>query len=280
MGAILSWIPSYKDKTRVRKLKDWFGFEEAQNQARSAGVKINFTHYILLLLCSALVGVAISVWLGNVLFIAVGAIWGYFIPRMVFSMIKYKRRKEILTDLPSNCGLLKSNLPEGESLQRALQLSLPLMGGVTKPVFQKLYEQLKIGMSVNLALKQAANTIKFNKFYDLCEKLNTGNTDGYHLQAMDSIQESIDAIADDVQHLQEIDIQNRKKRSTVYVIVGGAWFIALAMRFMESEMNSGFQVIPSMDTPIGKIFVATMALASVFTFAVREKYLKLNLDDL
>ncbi|WP_214607663.1 hypothetical protein, partial [Mycobacterium tuberculosis] len=123
-------------------------------------------------------------------------------------------------------------------------------------------------------------TIKFNKFTDLCEKLKTGNIDGYHLQAMDSIQETIDAIADDIQHLEEIDIQNSKKRNTVYIIVGGSWSLALMMRYMETEMNSGLQVVPSMDTPLGKIIVATMALTSVLTFAVRERYLKLNLDDL
>ncbi|BFH18337.1 hypothetical protein J6TS7_32570 [Paenibacillus dendritiformis] len=152
---------------------------------------------------------------------------------------------------------------------------MPLMSGVTKPNFLKLYRSLEIGIDSTLALREMQEELRFQKFNDLCDKLVLGNREGYHTRTVESIRETIQDITDDITILQDLDLQNKRKRFNVHVVVVISWCFPFMFAYMESQIGT-----PTLETPIGKILIVSLFFVSLITYLMRDKYLSLNLNEL
>lgn len=266
--------PSQHSHERAR-LMNIMGFTSVQKTAATIGWQFKLRDYLILLGLSIFSGYLIAVFTGNYLFVIVGVALCFFVPRYVVSTIQYKRRKEILLDLPHNLRLLCSKFRDCKSLQRSLEASLPLMSGVTKPTFMKLYQSLELGIDSTIALREAQNELRFQKFNDLCDKLIMGNREGFHTRTVESIRETITDISSDITILQDLDMQNKRKRFNVHVVVVISWCFPFMFAYMESQIGT-----PTLETPIGKILLVSLFFVSLVTYLMRDKYLSLNLNDL
>ncbi|WP_213428537.1 MULTISPECIES: type II secretion system F family protein [Paenibacillus] len=276
VGALATVLPRpIQPKEERNRLLRVMGFTSVQQKAASVGWNLKVRDYFILLGLSVFSGYLIAAFTGNFLFVIVGVSLCFFVPRYVVTMIQYKRRKEILIDLPHNLRLLCSKFRDHKSLQKSLEASLPLMSGVTKPNFLKLYRSLEIGIDSTLALREMQEELRFQKFNDLCDKLVLGNREGYHTRTVESIRETIQDITDDITILQDLDLQNKRKRFNVHVVVVISWCFPFMFAYMESQIGT-----PTLETPIGKILIVSLFFVSLITYLMRDKYLSLNLNEL
>lgn len=264
---------------RSNRLRNAFGFDSVKDQATDLGLKFQLKHYIILMIISMVVGISIAFITDNLMFAVVGTVIGFFVPRLVFSKLKYSRRKAMLFNLPTNVRLLVSMMRDCKSLQKSLEMSLPVMSGVTKPLFENLYNSLLLGVDPRTALKQMSAKVQFRKFDDLCEKIIMGNIDGFHTKSIKSIKESNDDIKSDIALLQTIDVENRTKRNKFFVIFPAGWAIIFLFAYLEKNMESMGSSLSLLTTP-GKILVGTLLLTTFFAYLGRDKYLRLDLDNL
>lgn len=272
MTQLLPKTGTISDQQRIMRI---IGFSAVQKRAMTVGWNLKLKQYLLLIGITLLSGYIIAVLTHNLLFIVAGGMLSFFIPKYLISMISYRRRKDLLMDLPHNLRLLASKFRDSKSLQKSLQNSLPMMSGTTKAIFVRLYRSLEIGIELSIALKEAQDEVRFRKFDDLCDKLIDGNRAGYTTRSVESIRETIDDISFDIRLLQDLDIQNRSKRNAVHIIVGFCWAFPFLFAYMESQATS-----ITIQEPLGKILLCTMFLTSLVTYLARDKYMRLNLDNL
>ena len=268
-------LPKTSNRIDRNRLMNIIGYSTVQKNALSIGWHLKIRDYLLLISGSFFTGYLIGLLTGNNLFVFAGGLLSFFVPKYIISMVRYRKRKEALMDLPHNLRLMASKFRDSKSLQKSLENSLPIMSGVTKSVFITLYRSLEIGIEAQVALKEAQKELNFRKFDDLCDKLIDGNRSGFTSRSVESIRETIDDIAFDIQILQDLDIQNRRKRFNVHIIVGLCWTFPFLFAYLESQITN-----PTIQDPIGKILLVTMFLVSLMTYLMRDKYLRLNLDDL
>jgi hypothetical protein len=265
---------------RVRQIRVTFGFEQVKAQAQAAGMKLEVKHYLLLLALSMSVGVVIALLTHNWIFIGFGVGISIIVPKIWISHVKYKKRREILMNLPGNLRLLTSKLRVCKSMLKSLEASLPLMNGVTTASFERLYQSLQIGIDLQTAIKKIKQEIHFKQLDDYCEKVLMGEKDGYHNRVIQSMRETIDDIYADTQLLKEMDIKNRKKQGEVYWLFTLFFGFVYLFRYMELQLAEQLGSSLTLDTLFGQLLIVSMATTALIGLWKKDTYLRLNLDDL
>ncbi|GIP61131.1 type II secretion system F family protein [Paenibacillus woosongensis] len=278
--ALVSCLPQVTHHNRGRRLRLAFGFEQTQAAAEDIGIHLNWKHYLGLITFAFSIGVGIAILTKNVLFIILGIGISFVAPKIMISQVKYQRRKEMLLNLPGNLRLLTSKLRDCKSLQKALEMSIPLMQGITAETFERAHKSLQLGVDVSTVVMRMKKEIRFKQFDDYCEKLLMGSRDGFHSRVIDGTRETIDDIYDDMQLLQKMDIKNKRKRLEAYLIFGLCFTFPYLFRYMESEMAKEIGQVITLDTLIGQLLIVSMAFVSLLGIWKRDTYLRLNLDDL
>ncbi|WP_338709185.1 hypothetical protein [Paenibacillus amylolyticus] len=286
-GLLIAWaaFSLFSKKTketrqREHRLEKFFGFAELSREANDAGIALKPKHYISILTIAVGAGAGAGYFTNNILFIAVGLAVGIIVPRIIIGNYRYSKRKDLLFNLPLNARLVTAQLRDSKSLEKALNMSLPVMSGATKPVFERLYTSLRLGVPMDRALMQARNEVKFRKFDDLCEKLLMGYNDGYHALSVKSIRQTIEEMVRDIQLLTEIDMKNKKALFQPYVTFTLCFAFPLFCAYMEQELSQATAQGITLDTPIGKILIVSMLIVAVIGLWKKDKYLRLNLDAL
>ncbi|NOU81592.1 hypothetical protein GC101_22275 [Paenibacillus sp. LMG 31459] len=266
--------------SRSRQLRIAFGFEQTQAEAKAAGIHLEWRNYVQILSISLVIGAGVAYWTANIWFVGVGVAMGVIVPKMIISAVKFKRRKEVLLNLPGNLRLLSSKFRDCKSLQKSLEMSLPVMSGVTVPYFEQMYASLRIGIDVPTVLEQMKQVVQFKKFDDFCEKVMAGNKDGFHARSVEGIRESIADIASDMHLLQEIDIENEKKRMEPFVVFGISLLFPFLFGYLESQLVLEFKAATTLQTGLGKLLLASMIVSVMIGLWKKDSLLRLNLDDL
>jgi len=284
-GILISWgvfscIPIFATKGRTKRLRIAFGFESTQAAARAAGIQLQGRHYMHILACSAVVGTLTAFFTHNIWFMGVGVAGGVIITKMIISNVRFRRRKEQLMNLPANLRLMASKLRDCKSVQRSLEMSLPMMGGATLPLFADMYSSLQLGVDLPTALEKIRHTMGYKKFDDLSEKLLSGHREGFHARAVEGIRESIEDISSDMNLLEEIDIENTKKRMEPFIVFSFSLMLPFLFGYMESQLAHQFQRATTMQSGFGKLVLASMIVAVMVGLWQKDNLLRLNLDDL
>ncbi|ULO07138.1 hypothetical protein H1230_30085 [Paenibacillus sp. 19GGS1-52] len=275
---IFSFLPVAT--SRSKRLRIAFGFEKTQAEAKAAGIRLEWRNYVQILGISFGLGAGVAYWTANIWFVGVGVAMGIIIPKMIISTVKFNRRKEVLMNLPANLRLLSSKFRDCKSLQKSLETSLSMMSGVTVPLFEQMFVSLRIGLDVPTALDQMKQAVQFKKFDDFCEKVMAGNKDGFHARSVEGIRESITDMASDMQLLQEIDLENEKKRMEPFVVFGISLIFPFLFGYLESQLVAEFKAATTLQTGIGKLLLASMIVSVMIGLWKKDKLLRLNLDDL
>ncbi|MGG3278955.1 type II secretion system F family protein [Paenibacillus solani] len=285
-GLLLSWglfdffFKRSSSQVKSDRLRGMFGFEEVSKDALAVGVSLKLRHYLLVIALGVAAGSIIGYYTKNILFVGIGFAVGFIIPRMIIGSIKYNRRKGVLINLPGNLRLLVSKLRDCKSIQKSLEMALPIMSGATKPIFERLYQSLLLDVPLEQALARMKKEVRFRKFDDLCEKIMMGHKDGFHTRSVEVIRKNIEEITSDAQLLVEVDIKNRQERLKPYLTYFLCFAIVMMCGYMESQLIDMLSAQLSVSTIIGKIFISTMILTACLGFWKKEKFLRLNLDEL
>lgn len=276
---LVSFLPAPRASgVRSRQLRLTFGFKDAQERASKLGINFKVGQYIVLICISVVVGALIAYITNNIFFIVVGISAAFFMPQIFISTLEHRRRREIIANLPVNLRLLVSKFREAGSLQRSLELSMDVMHGVTKPYFYRLYGSLELGIPPEIALDGLRKEIRYRRFNDVCDKILSGMRDGFHKRSVDVIRQSIKDMQSDTQLLNSLDINNRSKIMTMYIIVLTSWLFPILFTYLESQSVTG--QVPTVQTLFGKIMLASMAVTSLLTLLGKNKYLQLNFQNL
>lgn len=285
-GLLLSWglfnffFKRSSSQVKSDRLRGMFGFEEVSKDALAVGVSLKLKHYLLIIALGVAVGSIIGYYTRNILFIGIGFTVGFIIPRMIIGSIKYNRRREVLINLPGNLRLLVSKLRDCKSIQKSLEMSLPIMTGATKPIFERLYQSLLLDIPLEQALARTKKEVRFRKFDDLCEKILMGHKDGFHTRSVEVIRKNIEEIITDAQLLVEVEIKNKQERIKPYITYSLCFGLVGMCVYMETQLVSVLSAQLTLSTIIGKIFISTMILTTCIGFWKKEKFLRLNLDEL
>jgi len=269
--------PAKTEETREEneRLLHLIGYRTLEKQAQQMGWKMKLRDYGCFLFIAIIMGYGVSVISGNYMYIFFAGLLGFCIPKYLLSHLQYRKRRDILLNLPANLRLWASQFADCKSVVKSLDRALPMMNGVTEPVFQRLLQALKIDTPLHIALRRMQTEIRFRKFDDFCDRLRMGEQQAFHRGTIESLREIIDDLTYDIRILNELDIQNKKKRFHVHVIVVIVWFMPFLFSYMESQIATS-----TLTEPLGKILLGTMAVTTMYTYFKRDQYLRLNVNEL
>lgn len=254
-------------------LSKFLGYEQVRKEAETVGWSLTFREFAFLVMFSVgLIGL-IALFTGNYFFIALGAVLSFTLPRTIVLKVKRKIRQNVLFDLPSNLRLFISKLTDFPNVQKALENAVLDMDGVTKPIFEKASNQLRVGLPIDRVFEEMLSELKIRKMEDFLDKLRMAQMEGFHPQSLDSLKDTVDEIGEDITQIQELDIEAKSKRKQLFTVIGMAWMMPVMMSFMNNGNANVF-----LNTLHGQIYIVSFAAATLFSIGKGDDYLSLNLD--
>lgn len=252
-----------------------FGYQKIRKEAKEAGIDISPKDFLYLIIISLSICIVLTILVKSIIFIVAGAIIGFFIPRLIFRKIKFRKRRELLYELPSNMKMLVAKLKDFNSIERALGVALPDMYGETKKHFERAYHGLVVKEPIADVMREWQESVRLNKFTDFTDKLLIANEQGFHEKTLSSLKESIEYIGYDVQLIKKEESKTRKRYQRLYTVIGASWAIPAALSTMNVDNANIY-----LDTFWGQIYTCIFFLATIFCIVKGDEYLTMRLDDL
>lgn len=252
-----------------------FGYEKIRKEAEDAGWSLSFKEFIGIIVFSIIVIALIAIFIGNYFFIALGIILCFTLPRAIVLKVKRKIRQNVLFDLPANLRLFISKLADFPNIQKALEHSLSDMSGVTKPIFEQASNQLRVGFPLEKVLDDMMAKLRIRKMEDFMEKLVLTQTEGFHARSLESLRETVEEISEDIQQIQELEIDAKRKRRDLFLISIMAWLMPILLSFLNTGNENVF-----LNTSFGQVYIVSFAGATLFSISKGDDFLSLNLDKL
>ncbi|MCP1133323.1 hypothetical protein NKT34_08480 [Paenibacillus polysaccharolyticus] len=261
------------NQSKSFSLSKVLGYERIRKEAETVGWSLTFREFSFLILISiALIGV-IALFTGNYFFIALGTVLCFTVPRTIVLKVKRKIRQNVLFDLPSNLRLFISKLTDFPNVQKALENAVLEMDGVTKPVFEKASNQLRVGLHVDRVFDEMIGEFRIRKMEDFLDKLKLAQMEGFHAQSLDSLKETVEEIGEDITQIQELELEAKSKRRQLFTVIGMSWMMPVMMSMMNNGNANVF-----LNTLHGQVYIVSFAAATLYAIGKGDDYLSLNLD--
>ncbi len=262
VSAIATYIPKQtKAQAHEQRMRAFLGFEQTKQRGTELGLKIQLWHYLLMLVICAALGVLIALWTSNIFLVLVGVAAGLILPQIILEDLIYRRKRKVLVSCVPNLRLLTSKLEEGGNLENALQLTVPLMNGVTKPIFHEMHRLIASDNGEPYrGLEYLKSQLTFRRIEDLCEKLITGRSDGFSYRTAKSLDKTTDDISLDILDIESIELKNNKSRFVLIVIHLMIWTFPFMFAWMEGNLGEVTSVVLSIQTITGKILLTILGL--------------------
>ncbi|WDF52872.1 hypothetical protein PQ460_10800 [Paenibacillus sp. KACC 21273] len=275
---ILPQHTSFGEKKRFWKVR--FGVPSMKRRGAELGLEWSFFHYGCMVTCGLGVG-AILVWLTqNILLIIVGVVAGWVVPTLVMEDIIYRRKRRVLMSCVPNLRLLTSKLQEGGSLEYALDITVPLMNGATKPIFLEMLKIISIDRGEpGRALHYLKQQLTFRRIEDLCEKLLLGRNEGYSFRMVRSIAKTVDDISLDILDIQEVELVNQRKRWNMITLHLMLWTLPFLFKWMELNMADTVAMTLSMNTFLGQGLLAALSVNTLFAVLFLNRLTRFDMRD-
>ncbi|MFB5268150.1 type II secretion system F family protein [Paenibacillus enshidis] len=264
----------YQNKQRNR-LMNLLGYEKVQKEAANDGYTISIKEFSFITIFALASGFIIAVVLGNYYFIAVGVAISYMLPRYIILKMKRSKREEKMFELPDNLKTLTSKLSDFSSVQRALEVAIPDMHGITKSTFEDILVDLQTGFPLDTALDTAQKDIKIKRYSEYCKKLLSAQEQGFHDQAIRSLKETTREFSTDNLIVKDLFIKSKKDRKSLKIVMIMCWLIPIALSTINFTNSNIF-----LETTLGKIYVVIFVILTVFVFVKADEWLAVNLDNL
>ncbi|MDY7989820.1 hypothetical protein UY286_05140 [Paenibacillus polymyxa] len=271
----LSFLLPKAEVNKPFTLSKMFGFEKIRKEAEDAGWSLSSKEFIGIIVFSIIVVALIAVFIGNYFFIALGVILCFTLPRAIVLKVKRKIRQNILFDLPANLRLFISKLADFPNIQKGMENALPDMSGVTKPIFEQASNQLRVGLPLDRVLDEMMAELRIRKMEDFMDKLLLTQREGFHTRSLESLRETVEEISEDIQQIQELEIEAKRKRRDLLLISIMAWIMPVLLSFMNTGNGNVF-----LNTSFGQIYIVSFAAATLFSISKGDDFLSLNLDKL
>lgn len=261
-----------RQKNRFMKL---LGYEKVQKEAANDGYNISIKEFGFITIFAIVSGFIIAVVLNNYYFIAVGVAISYMLPRYIILKMKRAKREEKMFELPDNLKTFTSKLSDFSSVQRALEVAIPDMHGITKPTFETILKDLQTGFPLDTTLETAKQEIKLKRFSEYCKKLVSAQEQGFHDQAIKSLKETTREFSNENLIVKNLFIKSKKDRKDLKLLIIMCWLIPVALSTINFTNSNIF-----LDTTLGKIYVVLFVILTVFVFVKADEWLAVNLDKL
>lgn len=271
-------------RTRLGERKRFWqmqlGTFTVKRRGSELGLEWSLFHYVCMIGSGLAVG-AILVWLThNVLLILVGVVAGWVIPTLITEDIIYRRKRRVLISCVPNLRLLTSKLQEGGSLEYALSNTVPLMNGVTKPIFAQMLQLISIDRGEpERALRYLKQQLTFRRIEDLCEKLMIGRNEGFTFRMARSIAKTVDDISLDILDIHEVELINQKKRWNTITLHLMLWTLPFLFKFMEMNMADTVSMTLSMNTFLGQTLLAALSVNTLLAVLYLNRLTRFDMRD-
>lgn len=244
------------------------------------GLEWSLLHYVCMIGSGLAVGAILVWWTHNVLLILVGIVASWVIPTLIAEDIMYRRKRRVLISCVPNLRLLTSKLQEGGSLEYALSSTVPLMNGVTKPIFEQMLQIISIDRGEpQRALHYLKQQLTFRRIEDLCEKLIIGRSEGFTFRMARSIGKTVDDISLDILDIQEVELINQKKRWNMITLHLMLWTLPFLFKFMEMNMADTVSMTLSMNTFLGQILLAALSVNTLMALLYLNRLTRFDMRD-
>ena len=250
-----------------------FNYDRIRKEAEGVGWALSFREFIALLSFTFIAVTLIAIFIGNYFLIALGLLVCFMLPRIILMKIKRKIRQNTLFDLPPNLRIFISKLSTFPNILSALEQSLPEMAGVTKPMFERAADQLRVGLSLEHVLDELTESFNIRQMDNFADKLRTIQKEGFHARALASLRETVDQITEDIGQVKVLEFEARRKRRDTFLIVIMGWAMPAVLSFLNTDNSNVY-----LDTLYGQIYVVLFAAYTLFAISKADDYLALNLD--
>ncbi|WP_411347078.1 hypothetical protein [Paenibacillus sp. WLX2291] len=269
---------SFGEKKRFWHVQ--LGILSTTRKGSELGLEWSVFHYVAMGICGFAIGALLVLLTHHVLLILVGVIAGWVIPTLVMEDVMYRRKRRVLMSCVPNLRLLTSKLQEGGSLEYALDITVPLMNGATKPIFLEMLQIISIDRGEPArALQYLKQQLTFRRIEDLCEKLLLGRSEGYSFRMVRSIAKTVDDISLDILDIQEVELVNQRKRWNMITLHLMLWTLPFLFRWMEMNMADTVAMTLSMNTFFGQALLAALCVNTLFAILYLNRLTRFDMRD-
>lgn len=265
-------------ESRIR-LRALAGYRQAVQQGNELGLTVKAWHYLLIVSICLGLGLGIAYYTDNILLSTVGVFAGFIIPKIILEDLIYKRKRNVLINIVPNLRLLNSKFLEGQSLRRSLELSIPAMNGVTKPLFEDMFKDLMLRVDEEDVLEKFRLELRFSRVDDYCEKLAYSKSEGYHSKTIDSLRKTTDEISLDIQNILEIEIENKKRRFQTITLLFLVWAFPFMFGWFEGNMIEISGGVLTLQTFAGKLLLAILGVNTLAGLLYLNRWTRYDMND-
>ncbi|BFH18230.1 hypothetical protein J6TS7_20840 [Paenibacillus dendritiformis] len=260
---------------RANSLALALGYQKIQKKANSTGTEMTATIYVTLVVSSFLIGVVISLLSGNYFFIALGVLLGYSVPLHIIKIRQRQRRNEMLFELPEILKIFTSKLLDFSNAAHSLKEALNDYDGSMKPIFKEASDSLQMGFSLDTVLLELKEKIRLRRFNEFVDKLTTAEENGYTIQSVKSLKETIRGMSEDAVFVKELQIKAKAEMRDSYLQTAMLVALPILLSFISTNNANVF-----MDTLFGQLYITFFAGTIMFCIIKKSDCLSLNLNDL
>lgn len=251
------------------------GYEAISKEAETSGGQLSTKEFLSLVFVSFSIGGIIALAIGNPFYILGGIVAGFYLPRFIVMQVRQKNRFTLLEELPDSLRIITARLMDYGSIPNAVEASLPDLADYLKACFQELLRSVSVGIPLEQAVYELSERIMLRKFTDYCEKLVMAHREGFNSEAIKSLEATINAIDEDLMAIKTLEINSKRDKQNLLMVVAMAWFFPIVLSFMNSANQNIF-----LDSLLGQILMFSFFIATIITLVKGEEYLSLKLDEL
>jgi len=204
-----------------------------------------------------------SLWFGYLISTVVGLALAY-VPLFVLNYLRARRLRMFSQQLPYVLDLLKSSLESGHSLIRALQMAAQNLAEPTASELQKVVEQVRVGMSLAIALEGMYRRVPVDELGFLAAATHVQSDIG------SSLAEILEHVSQSIRTRQRLDAQ-------VHTLTAQARASALIVALLPLVILGAFTLLkpdyarPLFVDPLGiRLLEAALAANAIAFIAMRH----------
>lgn len=250
----------------------FFQYDKIRNEAEIAGVNLTRREFISIILLSVGSGIIVSIMFNNLLYIIVGIISGFYVPRYFVVRNKRRKRLSLFTNLPEALSMINSRtLSLG--YVRAVEASYNDMAKDVRPYFEDFIQSINATIPFNQAMMNLAAQIRFKKFQEYVAQVIMAKDAGFKDVAVENIADQINLFREDLRAVEQIKLESRAEKRNVFMVVG----INMALPIILNILNPRYYTL-FFHTFLGQFLLFFTFITCIFVILKGGEVLTLDLD--
>ncbi len=265
-----------------RERKAAGGYWRRQNrllQEKAAGYGVAWSSRETLAVWAVSLVTAAGLYLatGNLLLLVFGWFLAAFLPGLLISRRRGRKRLEDLAALADCLRQLVARLPDQGSLIRAMEVQLAVQPGHRlAPVLGRVLEELRLGSGLEEALELWQERMGLRKFDSVVRTMLQAQKEGWSPQAVKALDTAVGALEQDLQAVRLAAQKAAARKRQLYLALATAWSFPLILSFFSTGegKNVFFSTLP------GQALMAAYLSGSLYVLIKGQSYISLNVEEL